>query len=250
MKKTNCYIIYRGPSELDGEPIVVVATGFAKGSTNTKTGGGLIQTWILRDDIDPVVAANTGADSAICGQCPHRGVVIDGKNVGRSCYVTLFQAPLNVWRTLHRGNYPMADDLAELFDGRGVRLGAYGDPAAVPLKVWQAVMSRAAFGTGYTHQWLTAPLGFAEYVMASCDSATERAMAVAMGYRTFTVRAASDPLAKGEITCPASAEAGHKTTCDKCKACGGTASKAKCNISIIAHGAPSKVNAFITRLAA
>ena len=250
MKKTNGYIIYRGPSELDGAPIVVIATGFAKGSTNTKTGGGLIQTWILRDDIDPMVAANTGADSSICGQCPHRGVVIDGKNVGRSCYVTLFQAPLNVYRTLHRGNYPVADDLTELFDGRGVRLGAYGDPAAVPLEVWQAVMSGAAFCTGYTHQWLTAPLGFAEYVMASCDSAAERAMAIAMGYRTFTVRAASDPLVEGEIACPASAEAGHRTTCDKCKACGGTASRARCNIAIIAHGAPSKVNAFITRIAA
>jgi hypothetical protein len=147
MKKTNGYIIYRGPSELDGEPIVVVATGFAKGSTNTKTGGGLIQTWILRDDIDPMVAANTGADSSICAQCQHRGVIItmpDGTllNKGRSCYVTLFQAPLNVFRTMHRGNYPVADDLAELFDGLGVRAKLLARQAPKPATRQRATSAR------------------------------------------------------------------------------------------------------------
>ena len=46
----------------------------------------------------------------------------------------------------------------------------------------------------------------------------------------------------GEVSCPASAEAGRKTTCESCKACGGTSAKAKASIVIEAHGATA--NAF------
>jgi hypothetical protein len=53
-----------------------------------------------------------------------------------------------------------------------------------------------------------------------------------------------DRLNPREISCPASVEAGAKTSCSACKACGGTSAKAKIDIAIIAHGAASKVNAF------
>jgi hypothetical protein len=166
--KVNGAIIYRGPSMLDGAPIVVVATGLAKGSNNTKTGAGLIQTWILRDDVSPTDAVNGGQDASICGACPHRGDLVDGRNVNRSCYVTVFQAPLNVWKSAHRGIYAdVSDNLTATFAGRGVRLGAYGDPAAVPLAVWHAVLAEASFWTGYTHQWKDCDRGYADYCMAS-----------------------------------------------------------------------------------
>ena len=62
-------IIYRGPSLLDGAPIVVIAIDSAR---NTKTGR-MVQTYILRADMDPREANKTGADFSICGTCPHRG---------------------------------------------------------------------------------------------------------------------------------------------------------------------------------
>ncbi|MHC4071443.1 MAG: hypothetical protein ACYTGS_05340, partial [Planctomycetota bacterium] len=119
-KKTNGFVIYKGPSELDGKPIVAIATGFAKGSSNTKTGKGLIQTWILRADMSPIDAVHSGDDSSICGNCPHRGRVVDGRNVDRSCYVTVFQAPLVVFKAMLRGIYPKIPgrDLADLGKGR------------------------------------------------------------------------------------------------------------------------------------
>ncbi len=249
MARKNGYIIYRGPSMLDGEPIVVIATGFADSSDNRKTGS-LIQTWILREDVDPLAATHTGEDSSICGACPHRGVIIDGKNEGRSCYVKVWQAPLNVWKAYKRGIYPEMEvaELGWLFYGRAVRFGAYGDPAAVPLNIIDMIGMAAEFTTGYTHQWREVDTGYAKWLMASADNAADRFMARAFGYRTFRVRAANEELGNKEIMCPASKEAGHKTTCAECKACGGTNAKANVDIAIMAHGEPLKVNNFYDRV--
>ena len=41
----NGYILYEGQSMIDGQDIVVIATGFDKDSKNSKTGD-MIQTWI------------------------------------------------------------------------------------------------------------------------------------------------------------------------------------------------------------
>ena len=258
MARKNGYVIYRGPSMLDGEPIVVIATGFADGSDNRKTGS-MIQTWILREDVDPLTATHTGDDSSICGACVHRGEVVpadDGehatKNVGRSCYVKVWQAPLNVWKAYKRGIYPEMDymDLAWLFAGKPVRFGSYGDPAAMPLNVIDVIGMTAEFTTGYTHQWREVDTGYAKWLMASADNAGDRFMARAYGYRTFRVRAANEELGKKEIVCPASKEAGQKTTCAECKACGGTNAKAKVDIVIMAHGEPVKVSNFNNRVEA
>ena len=121
------YVIYDGPSMLDGERIIVVVTGLA-GSRNTKTGK-MVQTYIIRPDMHPPEAVRTGADRSICGDCVHRG---DGTGKGRSCYVTLVHGPKNVWQSYQRGVYPAATaaEVAEIVAGKMVRLGTYGDPAA------------------------------------------------------------------------------------------------------------------------
>lgn len=243
----NGIVIYEGPSMLDGAPIVCIATGLKAGSSNRKTGGDLIQTWILRADQNPLEACDTGADVSICGACPHRGDIIDGKNKHRSCYVSVFQAPLNIWRTWKRGGYSNTLDPREAFAGRMVRLGAYGDPAAIPMNKWDHALSLALDWTGYSHQWAAFP-ELARYCMASADNPADRAAAKFLGFRTFRVRAHRDPLEPGEITCPASEEAGHRTTCDRCRLCNGAPSAAK-DISIIVHGAAGKVNAAKRRMA-
>lgn len=230
-------ILYHGPSILDGQPIVAIATGLAQSSLNKKTGA-MAQVWILREDISPAQAAASGQDASICGTCPHRGRIVDGRNVGRSCYVTIMHAPRAVWAAYRRGIYPHAPDLATPFEGKAVRLGAYGDPAAVPLHIWEQVTSRAATFTGYTHAWRTHP-ELAPFCMASCDTERERTEAHFLGFRVFRVRRASKPKLAGEVVCPASLEAGKRTNCAACRACGGTTAKAKADIVIIAHGSPA-----------
>lgn len=248
----NGAIIWEGKSEIDGAPIMLVATGLKTSSTNAKTGA-LIQTWILRADMTPQEAVDSGADESICGQCPHRGEVVNGKNVNRSCYVTIFQAPRNIYQTAMRGKYARLslEESRAIFAGRNVRLGAYGDPAAVPFDVWESVLADAARGTGYTHQWKTCDSRFAQYCMASADSALEGEHARAMGYRSFRVGTKAESLVKGtEFLCPASKEAGVKTNCAACLACGGLSSPNKASVYIPAHGAAGKVNAFEARASA
>jgi hypothetical protein len=90
-------IIYKGPSLLDGKPIVVIAT-YSK--RNIKTGV-VVQTYILVDGINPLEASKTGADFSICGTCAMRGEVTTDPNrkqaKNRRCYVNLGQGVLIVF---------------------------------------------------------------------------------------------------------------------------------------------------------
>jgi hypothetical protein len=245
---SNGYIIYQGASLLDGAPIVVIATGFESRSTNRKTGA-MIQTYILREDSSPIDAVKSGADSSICGDCLHRGKVVsvggETKNVGRTCYVNVGQGALSVWNGYKRGIYPAQDQAPA--SGKFVRLGTYGDPAAVPAVIWLSLLRGASGHTGYTHQWRNPALSVAQHqhlktlCMASADTAEEAALAQSMGWRTF--RVALDPErepivkegANKEVLCPASAEAGKKLTCAECLACGGADGR-RSSIYIPAHG--------------
>ena len=73
----NGAIIYRGPSLLDGAPIVAIVIGLATDSANVKTGA-MLQSYILRDDMHPLDAIASGADYSICGDCSARGTAGDG----------------------------------------------------------------------------------------------------------------------------------------------------------------------------
>ena len=243
MAKPNGYVLYNGPSELDGKPIVVIATGFADKSTNTKTGA-VIQTWILREDISPLEAVHNGEDASICGDCKHRGILElqeDGstRNKLRMCYVLEFQAPLAIWRAYKRGSYGDTSDWSprqreELFLGRMVRMGAYGDPAAAPDSVWAFATMRAKAWVGYTHQWENLPATslLRTLAMASADNLREAKAAQADGWRTF--RVGTEPQA-GEVSCPASEEMGKRVTCADCRLCAGAFREAK-NITLRPHG--------------
>lgn len=232
------FVVYEGPSLLTGEPIVCIAT---LRSVNGKTGD-MLQTWILLADIDPVAGNRTGADRAICGDCPARGV--GGQQ--RSCYVQLARAPLGIWGAWKRGMYPRAVGhaaLAELGRGRKVRLGAYGDPAAIPSYCNESLVSESAGHTAYSHQsaWEGRTEGFDPFrMMVSADSLSAATEAWARSWRTFRVVGSVGEVVRGrEILCPASEEAGKRTQCASCLLCGGASVKAK-SIAIVAHGAGKK----------
>ena len=220
------HVFYEGTSRIDGtSPVVLIVT---LGSRNTKTGD-MDQAWILRRDVHPLVAARNGQDVAICGDCRHRELN------ARSCYVNVQFAPAAIYRAYKAGAYERGR-VADL-RGRFVRLGAYGDPAAIPLDVWEPMLDKLAGWTGYTHQWRTCSRAFKRFLMASVDTEAEFVEARSEGWRTFRVRQ-TPSLLDGEIVCPASREAGHRTTCERCRLCSGTAhgNGAAKSIAIYAHG--------------
>ena len=229
------HVIYRGPSLIDGQPIVVLAQS---NSTNRKTGD-MVQTYILRADIDPISASRTGQDRSICGDCIHRGKPSDkatGQAIDRTCYVTLAHGPLGKYKAFKRGAYPDAfghDKIRAIGLGRMVRLGTYGDPAAVPNYIWESLMSACQGWTAYTHGAIN-PMP--QHIMTSADSATQAQAAWDRGERTFRVIKSLDQVIKGkEVICPASEEAGKRATCDTCKLCAGASVRGK-SVAIVAHG--------------
>lgn len=151
--KANGVELWRGPSALDGSPVVVVATGIRKATSNTKTAD-MIQTWILPQDINPHEAAKTGQDVGVCGDCVHRPST--ARSTGHApCYVRTWEAPRSVHDAWMRGRYPAITptQAGALFDGARFRCGSWGDPYAAPLAVWAEVTAGVASRTGYTAQW-------------------------------------------------------------------------------------------------
>lgn len=214
-------IIYDGPSELDGAPIVCVLTS----STNRKTGD-MLQTWIMRSDVPPLQASRDGLDASVCGDCPHRW------HLGGACYVNLGRAPTAVWQKFARGGYPTKNPLY-IARGRVVRVGSYGNPSAVPAYVWEALLTGARGWTAYEH--LSAEL--APFAMMSVDSPEQASEAAEQGLRYFRVGPPGSSPAPNEVLCPASEEAGKKTTCAECLLCGGTRPDDKRrSVFIPAHG--------------
>jgi hypothetical protein len=246
MKKAKAYVIYDGPSQIDGQRIVAIAN-VAK-SRNTKTGS-MLQTYILRPDINPLEANKTGADYSICGNCPHRGEATndpDRKTAkNRSCYVNLGQGVLITYKAYKAGKYPAIsghDAIAALGAGRMVRIGTYGDGAAVPAYIWESLISQAAGHTAYSHQSGENGAAYGDFdpniYMQSADTESEALAAWQAGRRTFRVIDKIDAMIAGrEILCPASEEAGRRTQCIDCGLCGGNSTKSPKSIAIVAHGA-------------
>ncbi len=230
-------VIYRGESSLDGSPVVVVATGLIRPSQNAKTGA-MIQTWILRADVHPVAAVKSGADSGICGECPLRPLRARETPGAPQCYVNKGFGPAAVFRALQAGSYPDAtpEQVRDLAAARGIpiRFGAYGDPGAVPVSVWRGLDSKRH--TSYTHQWHRRP-SLRGLSMASADSLDGAREAWRRGWRTFRVIRDTAELQANEILCPASAEAGKRTTCAQCGLCDGArAGDRRKSIAIVDHG--------------
>lgn len=228
MRKPNGLVLFEGASVLDGAPIVVVAT---LNSKNVKTGN-MVQTWILRADVNPVEASKQALDDSICGGCPHR------HSLGGACYVNLGQAPLAVWKAYKRGSYPKLDaETAHYLKDRFVRMGSYGDPAAVPATVWHQVVDLASGWTGYTHQAGHPRFNpeILAYCMVSSDTPKATTRHLKAGYRTFRVKTPEAPLLDGEVMCPA--ETG--VHCADCQACSGSLNRGQ-SIAINVHGSRSR----------
>jgi len=235
------YIAFEGRSKIDGRPIVVIINKIDSDSANDKTGA-LVQSFILRADIPPLEAINTGADKSICGDCEHRPLL--AKQTGKApCYVAVWQAPRAVFAAYKAGRYEKATpkQIGKIITGKKLRIGTYGDGAAAPVEIWEEMTAHTAGHTGYSHQWKRPDFDhvkWAPLVMASADSIDDAALANLYGMRVFRVSVGIDPQ-PAEAICPASAEAGRRTTCEKCLLCAGTSKTAK-DIVIADHATGHK----------
>ena len=232
MTKPKGYTLY---SDTD---IVVIAT---MESANRKTGN-MVQLWILSATESPVDAIKNGNDVKVCGNCKYRapeGSV--NPMADKGCYVNVARAPNSIWKALQRGSYPFLAtcDYGRVFGGLMMRFGAYGDPGFVPPHIIRALIGVLKRWTGYSHQWRTSDW-LRPYVMASCDTPADYADARAAGWRTFRVAPGIGAL-PGEILCPASDEAGKRTTCARCGLCNGARpSDGRKSIYIPIHGLNAK----------
>jgi hypothetical protein len=102
----NTVCIYDGPSAGDGARILVLVSGLAEPSINTKTGD-MIQTYVVRADMAPDIAANVGADASICGGCNFRPVAVAMAAQADidwiACYVDKIRGPAGAWKSWAAG---------------------------------------------------------------------------------------------------------------------------------------------------
>ena len=213
-------VVYEGPSEIDGKPIVAVLT---EGSKNLKTGN-MAQIWILCQNETPLEAVKSGNDTSICGNCALRG---------DSCYVNLAFAPSSVYKAYKRGIYRhrLPKHAAK---HRSIRIGAYGDIFALPKKIVKELIKASAGHTAYTHQWREQKAQYLKGIaIASVDSLQEYKEAKSLGWQTFRIYKDSKPL-KTEKVCPAKPG---KYECIDCLRCSGTGD----DICTKIHGASWKI---------
>jgi hypothetical protein len=235
MAKVKGYVLYEGPSAINGDPIVAILT---LNSTNVKTGN-MAQLWILAQNTAPHIAKKEGKDDAVCGDCP----------IKKECYVLTFQGPLSVWNAYKRGIYENISYISGIADRKNrifasdpimilsqliIRFGAYGDPAALPKWLIELIARICKDFTGYTHQWNKRKFNFLKnYFMASVESVGLAIHAASLGFRTFRIKSKDMLLGDTEIICPSDTG----VQCIDCKLCNG--GKQAANIVIDAHGARS-----------
>jgi hypothetical protein len=232
-KRLTHVILYEGPSLLgNGADIAVLAIN---DSTNDKTGN-MVQVYIVNRYVPPITAQKTQQDDVNCGDCKHRD---------KSCYVRVEQGVNAMYKGYMKGNYTKIteQEAIEWFRNKLVRMGTYGDPAAINGAQWRIWLQNCKENTGYTHQWRTSDLK--DLCMASTDTNEEYLEAKSLGWRCFNVMNENQEYpATKYMKCPASEEMGYTLQCWQCLACNGTQNGATSDVMIQAHGPAHKVKKF------
>ena len=176
-------------------------------STNKKTGN-LAQTYILNKDT---------LKGGFCESCTSDKI----------CYV--FNGLKPVQDSYKAGKYPKVENID--LSWKRVRLGAYGDPALIPLKILESWNLKKH--TGYTHMWrLPHVQEYKSVLMASCETEECVELARSLGWRVFYNRLDKWVTEKegdsfsaslvNVIECPNSSKS---IQCDACMLCDGKKSQ-------------------------
>ena len=243
--KANSHVFYKGNSRITGRPIVGIITSLMNGSRNQKTGE-MYQVYIFVDNgIHPFENTKTGADCDVCGNCQRRPYLIEAgqSDLEFPCYMgkEMGRAISSVWNSYQAGkikSISRLDLLAAIrYFRRSIRISTYGDPTAIPLKVWQPMIKAAAGHTGYTQFWADKKNAkYISYFQASVSDLKQQAAARKLGWNTFrsddsatnadlSTKAGRRRFLIGrEIPCPNPLSKGRERlpiTCAQCLQCSG-----------------------------
>lgn len=217
----NKRLVWRGQSELNGQKIVLIITGLQKPSQNPKTGP-VLQSYILTEGIHPVDDRRQGA-KAICGSCPLQKEV---------CYVGGYTLS-RVYSSDLETTEPTFPPKVEL-QKRYIRLGSYGDPAAVPYDVWkERILNKVESAWGYTHQWRTCDRRFSQHCMASVETLEQAREAWSRGWKTYRVLLSEEEPTQEELWCPYTING---LQCFQCQLCDPKQNERKLGIAVPVHG--------------
>ena len=230
------FVLYDGPSEIDGEPILAL-TVLSAG--NGKTASPAL--WVL-PKAEPEVGPNgkpkffgqtRAAGRSVCGGCPFFEVTDEKGRKGTACFAWAHALPIaGVVKSYHAGNYVLDEDMdllqawVKATAPRRFRDAYIGDPSAVPREVLEpalhAVLNHAG-GLGYCHHWRDPRnLWLRDHCMASVETEQDAALAHSMGWRTFRTGLKGEQPAPGEVHCPSQTDG---TTCAACGLCDGAGQK-------------------------
>lgn len=176
------------------------------------------------------------ADQSVCFDCPF--------SQNRGCYTAKAQqyagflsslrsiGKKRKWQDIPEYSDSIARQIVNMAKSRYVRFGTYGEPSLIPLPLMAEMCDVAKSWTGYTHQYMRKP-EYAPYLMASLHSDRQMTYAERLGFRAFI--ASKERLGKPFVNCPASNEAGFKSTCSACGLCSGTSGKGTKSVWILEH---------------
>ncbi len=224
ISKAKSAIVWRGASLFTGKPIQVVLTGIDLKTANGKTGP-KVQASIISQKWNPTRAYGTPRERDICGDCP-----LAGPYKTRTCYVRFLAFRLG--ENKHKYDVTSLHEAASSVAGKPVRIGAFGDPAAVPYEAWATLLEKVPRWTGYTHAWAKCDQRFKRILMASVETREQYHAAHASGWRTFRALLPGFDLYRDEILCPYETS---RVRCVDCGLCAGMNCGAK-HIAIYSHG--------------
>lgn len=219
-------------------------------SENRKTGN-MTGLYILPLSESPTSSIKGKRDSKQCLACLmsksfNKKFKIDGTG---TCYVNPVSTN-SPWKSAKDLELTKPANFPKLT--KPLRLGVYGEPAIIPLKILAKLVKKAPSHTGYTHAWEDISPKYSRFLMASIDDITAKAHKITSqelkerankkGYRTFRIVKDKSELMKDEILCPYETK---KIQCAKCKLCNGTykGSNRK-NIAVTIHGPQNKVKVY------
>ncbi len=171
---------------------------------------------------------------AVCFDCPFRAYL--------KCYTHKYQQYagfLSMLKSISRefknvqeipSIHLLEKKIVEISNDKYIRFGTYGEPTLIPFNLVSNMVKASKSHTGYTHQWSKKP-DYSAFFMASTHNEGQANMAQKLGFRSFI---ATDKKLENAVVCPASNEAGFKSTCEKCGLCSGQRKGTK-NIQILEH---------------
>jgi len=227
------FILYHGPAMLPYKGIITVVVFLS--DSNPKTGTCIAVAILPGDGKRAMSDRKRGLDISVCGVCPFRSIASGGKG---GCYVSAFAlmgyagSASAAWKRADPYAMPESTIIP-------MRLGAYGDPAAIPVESFQRLMDwHGGSCWGYTHGWRhSAAQHLRTTCMASVETGEHQAHAMNKGWRVYRIVASlQDIKATGLTLC----ESAKGIECIACGACSGTDARHDKGRAIVVHGASHK----------